>query len=343
MIKRFFLIPLFCFMLFPAFAQTDCNNYLDRASLMYREGKFVEAITTLKGCAPADANEVNKWKVSRLLCQCYLGLNDMAAAKASAEDMLDKNPLYKPSLIEDSKEFVNLIKSVSVVPRFSLSLSFAAGLNISFPKVINSYTISDYTKKYMNGKAQQIGIFAGYNINKRLGFSAGVHYIVNNYSLEYSLLNWNIKYSESLNYIQTHLFARYQLKAKGDFKVFVQAGGWSGFLIQSKYSISRADSTAIPESELLRIDATSIRNNKIFGVLGGLGISYKLGEGHVFAEMNYQNSFSKINDSEKRIDNQNLIYKYYFIDDDLRINNLTFSIGYTFYLNYFVEHSKSKK
>ena len=343
MIKRFFLIPLFCFMLFPALAQTDCNNYLDRASLMYREGRFTEAITVLKACAPADANEVNKWKVSRLLCQCYLGLNDIVAAKASAEDMLDKNPLYKPSLIEDSKEFVNLIKSVSVVPRFSLSLSFAAGLNISFPKVINSYTISTYTKNYKNGKAQQIGLFAGYNINKRLGFNAGVHYIVNNYSLEYTIQKLNFKYSESLNYLQTHLFARYQVKAKGDFKVFVQAGGWSGFLIQSKYSISQTDSNGVKDDELLRIDATSIRNDKIFGVMGGVGISYKLGEGHVFAEMNYQNSFSKINNPEKRIDNQNLIYRYYFIDDDLSINNLTFSLGYTFYLNYFVEHSKSKK
>ena len=85
MIKRFFLIPLFCFMLFPALAQTDCNNYLDRASLMYREGRFTEAITVLKACAPADANEVNKWKVSRLLCQCYLGLNDIVAAKAPAK------------------------------------------------------------------------------------------------------------------------------------------------------------------------------------------------------------------------------------------------------------------
>ncbi|MFM9943940.1 MAG: hypothetical protein ACKVQB_01775, partial [Bacteroidia bacterium] len=59
-----------------------------------------------------------------------------------------------------------------------------------------------------------------------------------------------------------------------------------------------------------------------------------------FADVNYQYSLTNINNADNRLKNENLIYNYFYIDDDLRLNNLTFSLGYTFYLSYFVQRSK---
>mgnify|MGYP000418554949 CR=1 FL=1 len=337
-------IILFLYIVFTAtftiFAQPDCNNNLDLAKKMYNQGRFDEAVTLINTCSEIQTNQVSKWQGLHLLSQCYLGLNDFKKAKAAAEDMLEKNPLYKPSIIDDTKEFVNLLKGVRVVPRFSIGLSTAAGININYPNVMNSYGITTDKKTYKNGKARQFGVFAGYGFSEKLSLNTGVMYIENNYSLNYKVQKFTFSYSETMNYLQIPLFARYQILSKGKFKAFAQAGIYTGFLTKSKYNMERTSPDEFDNTKLKSIDITENRAKTVLGALTGLGVSYKWREGHVFADINYQYSFSNINKSENRLSNENLIYNYYYIDDDLRLNNLTLSLGYTFYLNYFVQRSK---
>lgn len=337
--KLLFTLTLLLMSTLAALAQFDCNNYLDQAQKLYDIGNFNEAAATIKNCSTAEKDPVKLWQSSRLLAKSFIGLGDMTAAKIATEDMLERNPLYKTSLIEDSREFVNLINKVNVVPRFSLSLSTAAGINVSYPQVINSYGITNDKKTYSNGKAKQFGLFAGYSFSDKVSMQTGVLYAENNYALKYSVQNLNFKYEETLTYLQVPLFIRYQLKPKGNFKVFVQAGLITGFLTKAKYDIEKT-STSLESTNLKSIEVTNNRTKTIFGTLFGAGASYKLREGHVFGEINYQYSFTNINKPNTRLDNENLVYNYFFIDDDLQLNNLTFSLGYTFYLNYFVQRSK---
>lgn len=336
------LFCLFSFISSNILAQSDCNNYLDVAKNLYNKGQFEESLSTLKSCSSNEQDKIKQWQSSRLLAQSYLGLHDLKMATSAAEDMLQINPLYKPSLIEDNREFVNLIKSVTIVPRFSLSLSAAAGINISYPNVITSYGITDDGKTYKNGKAKQFGLYAGYSYSKLLSAHTGIIYAENNYALSYSIKDQNIKYQETLNYLQIPLFVRFQIKPKGNFKVFAQTGGLVGFLTKAKYDIE--NTVVTPDYQytvnLKSMDMASSRTKSIYGALLGVGASYKFREGHVFGEINSQYSFTNINKENTRLNNDNLVYNYFFIDDDLRLNNLTFSLGYTFYLNYFVQRSK---
>lgn len=263
-----------CFTLFVTcqcalYAQSDCNNYLDNAQKMYNKGQFDGAIAAIKNCSGTETNTVTQWQSSRLLAQCYLGLNDLSKASLAAEDMLDKNPLYKTSVIEDSKEFVNLLKKVLVVPRFSLSLSAAAGVNISYPNIMTSYGVTNDKKTYSNGKAKQIGLFTSYSQSSKLSFQTGIMYAVNNYSLEYKVQNINFNYDESLTYLQIPLVAKYQIKPKGNFKVFAQAGLFTGFLTNAKYGISRK--IEFDTTQLTNIEHTDSRSKTIFGIIGEIG------------------------------------------------------------------------
>lgn len=330
---------LFSFICSNILAQSNCNNYLDVAKNLYDKGQFEESLSTLKSCSSSEQDKIKQWQSSRLLAQSYLGLHDLKMATSAAEDMLQINPLYKPSLIEDNREFVNLIKSVTIVPRFSLSLSAAAGINISYPNVITSYGITTDSKTYENGKAKQFGLYAGYSYSKLLSAHTGVIYAENNYALSYTIKNENIMYQETLNYLQIPLFARFQIKPKGNFKVFAQTGGIVGFLTKAKYDILKSTPTTefIP---LKNMDISASRTKSIYGAILGVGASYKFREGHIFGEINSQYSFTNINKNNNRLTNDNLVYNYFFIEDDLRLNNLTFSLGYTFYLNYFVQRSK---
>jgi len=112
---------------------------------------------------------------------------------------------------------------VTVLPRVSLGLSAAAGVNISYPNVVNSYGITDNKKTYKNGKAKQFRLYAGCGFSKRLSLHAGIICAENNYALTYSVQNIYNNYGETLNYLQVLLFARYQIKPKGNFKAFAQA------------------------------------------------------------------------------------------------------------------------
>jgi hypothetical protein len=323
-------------------AQSDCTNYLDQAITLYNSGKFDQVIKTINQCSVTETDPVKQWQYSRLLAESYLELNDLTMAKSAVENMLEKNPTYKPNSLEDSKQFINLLNSVMVVPRFSLSFSASAGLNISYPSIIKSFGITNDPKTYQNGKGIQFGLHSGYSFTKRWSAHLGANFTENNFSLRYSVVEQQFKYSEKLTYLQVPLFSRFQIKPKGNLKIYVDAGFHTGFLTNAKYNIERTSSTFFESSNLLNIDRSGSRSNVILGLLAGTGISYKLKEGHVFLQMNYIYSLTNLNKMDTRKNDENLIYNYFYIDDDLRINNLAFSLGYTFYLNYFVVRSKTK-
>ena len=78
-------------------------------------------------------------------------------------------------------------------------------------------------------------------------------------------------------------------------------------------------STATEFSNPKSIDVTESRIKTSNSVLMGFGGSYKLKEGHLFGEINYQYSFTNINKDIIRLDNDNLIFNYFYIEDDQRL------------------------
>ncbi len=97
----------------------------------------------------------------------------------------------------------------------------------------------------------------------------------------------------------------------------------------------------IKESVIVgNLDASNRRNQWTSGAVVGAGMSYRWGNGNFSLETKYFHSMANITNGAERFKNPSLFYGFYFLDDDLRLNNLAIAVGYSFFLNYKVIKSK---
>ncbi|MFT5513013.1 MAG: hypothetical protein ACI8SE_001413, partial [Bacteroidia bacterium] len=78
------------------------------------------------------------------------------------------------------------------------------------------------------------------------------------------------------------------------------------------------------------------RNKIALGGILGLGLNIKQGNGHISVDARYNRSFTSITKTSNRYENATLIYDYLYLDDDILLDNLSFTVGYHFYINYAV-------
>lgn len=345
----FFLI--ICFVGLRLNAQSGCSNYLEQAKAEMKIGKFNEAISILKNCVSTDTSNVHHWQTHRLLALCYLELDSVAHAETEVINLLMRNPLYKSSIIEDSKKLRVLMDGVNRIPKYSLSM-FVSG-NRSNPLVTQSYAVTPAEKDYGGFSEQKtgfgLGLQGGYGISEHISIQLGISLLESKYHLKYEIPDFisnhedftsksdivRIHYNEQLRYIQFPVMARIRIYANKKMNVYGQAGHVFGGLIKSNYSISlyneRTGSEHLP---LLNIENKSVRKPFNHSSAFGMGIGAKLFEGNVFAEIGYQKAWNKLNRPSERLHNPELIKEYFYVDDDLILNRFVCSVGYSFFFNY---------
>ena len=338
-------------------AQSDCNNYLEQAKGMMKLGQYYNALNIIKECSVGDTNKIRQWQAPRLLAECYLELDSAEKAEMEVKKMLQINPLYKKSFIEDSKKLRILINQVPRIPKYTLSF-YVAG-NYTFPQILQRYETTETKKNYDSPIADQhlkkpglgIGLNAGYGYSEKISFHSGAGYFENLYQLNYSLLDINstdvnstessmtFQYSERLRFIQIPLLVRFQVFSLKNRKVYVQTGYNFGILTKSNYDIEVVDNNGTLTMIESRSNIDNYSSKKPFknSVILGAGGSYKLFEGHVHIDLNYDFSLNRINQAVYPFLDRSLISDYYFINDDLKLNSLNISLGYTFYFKYFVK------
>ncbi|MFT4522597.1 MAG: opacity protein-like surface antigen [Bacteroidia bacterium] len=314
-----------------SFAQ-DCTDVLETAQADYDAGRFEQVISTLSQCQ--FASETEQWKAHRLRTMTYLVTNESDLAREEAIKMLNIHPTYKPNALTDPSELVRLIGGISIIPKFSLGLAASIGTNSTFPELTRTFSATNQVKRYSGQNSFQFGASTAYQFNQNLGVQVDVMALSKSYELDYSFGNWDLRSTEKLTYLSLPIMLRYSPTLKNRFKPYVQVGGYSSLLIGSDNSFY---STFIPENEetsLEHINSEKRRTQHDLGVVGGLGVSYKLGDGHLFIQANYYQSFVNTTNSEERFNYNELQYSYFYLDDDLKLHNLAVGIGYAIYLNY---------
>ena len=103
------------------YGQNDCQKALQDAKQSYDAGRFDEAVSILKPCFEGNLkglNKVDRTQGYRLLTMSYIFSGDDKKAHDAAYKLLKTNIHYQPSTIDDPKEFVNILKSYSIYPKF---------------------------------------------------------------------------------------------------------------------------------------------------------------------------------------------------------------------------------
>jgi hypothetical protein len=68
--------------------------------------------------------------------------------------------------------------------------------------------------------------------------------------------------------------------------------------------------------------------------MGGIGSTYSFRKLNLALDCTYYRSFANITNTDNRYKNENLFYDYYYIDDDLKLDNLTITLSLIYHLNY---------
>lgn len=152
--------------------------------------------------------------------------------------------------------------------------------------------------------------------------------------MDYSFDNWDLNMDEKLTYLNISIELKYSPKIDFPIKPYIQFGGYAGYLVFESNNFS---SNYKPSSESYSIENLSSldrRNRFDVGLVGALGLNYKLGAGQVFVQASYFNSMRNAVDESTRYSNKQLVYTYYYLDDDFKLSNVAIGAGYSFFINY---------
>ncbi len=310
----------------------NCQEKIESASKMIDNGQFNESIQAVRNCAGIGNSE--RWQALRITSIAYILLNNPDSAKVYAKKMLNLNPLYQPNVLKDPKVFILMIHQINIIPKFTVGLAFTIGGNITIPEVTGSYIPAEYTKKYKNGSSYQMGLLAAYNINNKLAIEANIIANSKTYEMSYTLSTLNIGIKESFRSLDIPLMLRYTFRPNKRFRYYVKAGGYSSILLNSFNDFSRTNSANSESLQYARFNSSARRNTLQWGVVAGTGIVYKVKQGHIHFDVSYYHGLTNITKGAVRYDYLNLLYDMYYLDDDIKLRNIAFSIGYNYYINY---------
>ena len=71
-----------------------------------------------------------------------------------------------------------------------------------------------------------------------------------------------------------------------------------------------------------------MRSKINYGLIGSLGVKYKVKAGYWFLDAGYSHSLSSAVNPEDRYSNSELLYEYHYVDDNFKVSNIFVSIGY---------------
>jgi len=329
---------------------SNCSEILLNANKLYEQGSLSEAIELALPCSQESAPVSDRWKAHRLLAMVYLASNNNDLAKKSAEEMLELNPTYQPSSLNDPIELIKLLKSILLIPKLSFGLALSMGTNSTFPSVTKEYIVADYNKTYTAKNSYLFGASVGYHFNEKFSLTGGLYSVNNKYNIDYQFNNWSVNVSNKLNYLNLPVMLEYALSsrilgqkirptsgtwiAQKKLKVTLQAGVFGGRLL---YSSSDFSSTYLPDNtirKLSNMNTISSRNLYQFGLITGIATSYEVGHGNLFLKMNFSKSLSNITKQSNRYNYTELSNDFYYLDDNVYLRSASISLGYSFYMNY---------
>ena len=313
-------------------AQTDsCIIKLKNANTGYDQGDYDGTIKLLRSSlseCKLDKNE--KIQANKLLIMSYLKVDNLEEADKTAAEIMRIDPNYKPDKFKDDPKLSALFEKYKPAPIFKIG--FSGGANMSKVDQVQSYSIVHDDNAvgldhYNNKPGWQLGVNAEYRTYKNLWVELGFRFRETTYEhILDSVENTTINYSEKLSYIDLPLSAKYYI-IDNTISPFVEAGVNFSFLTGALSTTSRDDLSDL-------VNRKNFRNSFAFGYFGGAGAIYKLKSIQLCVNVRYNYYPENVNKEGTRYSDPVNVFKYYYIDDDFRVDNLQFNVGVSYTLSY---------
>lgn len=321
------------------FGQNDCANSLRNAERFYESGLLEEVAPLLQPCLPS-FNKTQKQQAYRLLILSYLYEDKQAKADSLMFKLLQLNPEYTTSQQLDPPEFIELHKSYKTLPSFSIGAY--AGTNFSSVNVINSFGVhntENSEEKYISdGFGLQLGGYISKYLFSRVQINGGLRICNNKFTyINKNFLGYSendgftsLKLDETDTKIEFPILFEYSFLSK-NFQPKLILGGTGGYLLQSQADLERYYTDNIHQTETSSsINILKHRERLQLNITAGFGASYKIKSGNLNFNVLYNKGLENAVVPKERYDAGELIYVYYYVDDDFKLNNLMINFGYSY-------------
>lgn len=334
MIRILLLTILFSLACLYSTAQTVCTQTLRQARTVYDEGRIHELPALIESCLKNGFTDDEKTEAYRLLILSYLYLDEQEKADEAMLSLLRHNHEFQINPQADPAEFINLYNNFRTKPIFSYGVK--GGGNISLVNVLSNYGVHDQSNtmgEYKPAPGYIVGGMIEVIFKKNLTLSGEI--ALAGYNLNYSNSFSNVdsinRFIESQDITETQAWltvpvtVQYQF-AQGKFNPYVLLGGSFNYLVSSSFKGETQTSTE--NFEGATVDLIDQRNRINYSAIAGAGIKLKVGKNHFIAEARFNYGILNQVREENRLNNQELIFDYGYVDDDFKLNSISISLGY---------------
>jgi hypothetical protein len=322
---------------------SPCVQNIEVAQQRYDEGRIQDIQPLLKDCL--ERNEYDKAQKSqalRLLTLAYIFLDDEEMAEATMLELLHANHEFQVDPSIDPTEFINLHEQFRYKPLFNIGFKYS--FNQAQPVVTginNSLNMNGYRHTYNPELAiVGLGVNFEYEFAKNFVLYPELQFktlILTSTTFQDGILG-NPEAIEITNYeehswLSIPVSVKYNINfpKKPNIKLYVNLGGSFEYLLIANRS---AEENVLklkdaPDVKGL-IEGADDKNKVNFAAIGGLGFTYKLGEGFIYLEGRYTYALTQFTNAANVLNPVDPFQLNTGVQDDLyRLNSITVSIGYT--------------
>jgi hypothetical protein len=148
----------------------------------------------------------------------------------------------------------------------------------------------------------------------------------------------------TVNYLDIPVFLRYQFAPNSKFKPYILGGAYYGLTISASKSINIQEFPAFEQNgqrtdffgntSSAEISITDLMSNRNYGLSGGAGLNYAYEYFRISFSITYRYGINNIINPANRYNNQDLVFGYHDIFDNIRLSQLNFQFGISYVLTH---------
>ena len=320
---------------FYAKAQKDCALTLKEAQKNYETGLLEKIPLMLGPCIKNGFAKEEKLQALRLIILTNLFEDNAIQADENMEKLLKIEPEYEVNDAVDPIEFINLLNSFQTNPVYTFGVT--GGLNFSKIRVFETFGTADVVNSpgvYLsNGVGYQVSVTAsrhiisGLSVNLDIFFSGKKYEYSNTSDAQY----YSLSFQENQTWMGFPLSLTYDFLQSKKLSPYIQFGAVYSYLLSAKSTVIRTynDNSSADVTGAV-IDVQLLRNSWNFWLSGGIGVKYRVKKGMFLINFTYLRGMQNMVDKSARYSNEELLYKYYYIDDDFTMDNYMISVGFLY-------------
>jgi hypothetical protein len=323
----------------PYWDKEECADRLTNAEAYYEAGKLIDCIQTLENALNScDFSRKDKELALELLAKAYEETGDMDKADETINKLLVKYPNYELKEAENPEMFNRLVKRYEIHPLLTIGAKNTANwLRHRTTKVYSVLDGLDYSQPLdESGYWFTYYGMAEYEFVNGISINADLMTFLSNYFRNfYKDPGFKLSYWENDGFIEFPFYLKKYFHITRNVLFYTSAGYGIFYMWKARGNVTleyTKDDIITGQNEdfnggMYNINLLPMKNRLTGQWNAGIGIGYKLKNLRMFLDARYLGCTGSFNDPEKSDLLPELKNDYFYIDQEMKINQ--FEVGAT--------------